>query len=146
MAMDPARMARLAKQGATLAVKYGPQAKLAWDKGGHQAANAAAARVALLRARRRAFTEAEGVKDGAVLRVAPGGDVTYVVLSGVTPVAAHPPREGVALPDLLRHADLDRRTTPEQEHERRAARRRRLSRRGARPGPADPPGLPPRAP
>ncbi|WP_299050236.1 hypothetical protein [uncultured Nocardioides sp.] len=154
--MDAGRAARIAKRSATLAVKYGPQAKLAWDNGGRKAADAAAARVTLARHRRHAFTEADTLKDGSVLRVAPGGVAAYVVLSGDDPVSVHPPAaEGTPpLAELVARADLDKRVTPEQERTRRAARRERLRprrpRRPRRPAPdsatrsgSDPQALPP---
>jgi len=132
--MDAGRAARIAKRGATLAVRYGPQAKLAWDNGGRRAADAAAARVSLARHRRSAFAEADTLKDGSVLRVAPGGVAAYVVLAGDEPVSAHPPLEpgGPTPADLVAHADLDKRVTPEQHRAARAARRERL--RPRRPG------------
>ncbi|MCH1867618.1 hypothetical protein [Nocardioides sp. CFH 31398] len=144
--MDAARAARLAKRGATLAVKYGPQAKLAWDNGGRKAADAAAARVTLARHRRHAFAEADTLKDGSVLRVAPGGVAAYVVFAGDEPVSVHPPAapDGPALADLVAHADLDKRVTPDEQRAARAARRERL--RPRRPGSGartDPKALPP---
>jgi hypothetical protein len=134
--MDAGRAARIAKRSATLAVKYGPQAKLAWDNGGRKAADAAAARVALARHRRHAFAEADTLKDGSVLRVAPAGVAAYVVFSGDEPVSAHPPLEpgGPTLTDLVAHADLDKRLTPDAARAARAARRERL--RPRRPGSA----------
>jgi hypothetical protein len=94
--------------GAKLAVKYGPQAKIAWDKGGKQATAAATARARSLTARRKAFTHAATVVDGSVLKVAPQGKTAYVVFSGDEPLATYPP---VELPHtvLLAHVDLSRR-------------------------------------
>lgn len=111
---DPKKMASLVAAGATLAVKYGPQAKLAWDKGGKQASAAAVRRAQSLRARRRALAHAEGLVDGGVLRLAPGGVTTYVVLTGATPVAAYPPVE-TPLAELVEHADLGRKIVPGEE-------------------------------
>lgn len=147
--MDAGRAARIAKRSATLAVKYGPQAKLAWDNGGRRAADAAAAKVTLSRHRRHAFAEADTLRDGSVLRVAPGGVAAYVVLTGDDPVSVHPPGppDGPALSELVAHVDLDKRVTPEQDRARRAARRERLRpRRPRRPGSdpgSDPKALPP---
>jgi hypothetical protein len=105
--IDPKRAAKVAAAGAALAVRYGPQAKLAWDKGGRQAAQAAARRAGLLRARRQAVAHAAGLVDGGVLELAPGGSKVYVVMTGTTPVAAYPPDE-TPLADLVAHADLSR--------------------------------------
>ena len=91
-----------------LAVKYGPQVKIAWDKGGKQAAGAAAKRAKSLTARRKAFAHAATVVEGSVLKVAPRGSTAYVVFSGDEPIATYPP---VDLPYsvLLAHVDLTRR-------------------------------------
>ncbi len=93
---------------AKVAVKYGPQAKIAWDNGGRKAAMSATHRARSLTARRKAIAHAGTVVDGSVLKVAPGGTTAYVVFSGEQPIATYPPQE---LPpsDLLAHADLSRR-------------------------------------
>ncbi|WZH50745.1 MAG: hypothetical protein PIR53_12005 [Nocardioides alkalitolerans] len=111
--MDPKKAATLATTGVTLAVKYGPQLKLAWDKGGKQAAQAAARRAGLVRAKRQAHAHAAGLVDASVLQLAPGGDTVYVVLSGATPVAAYPP-VATPLAELVAHADLTRAVPPEK--------------------------------
>ncbi len=111
---DPKKAAKLAAAAATLAVKYGPQAKIAWDKGGRQASTATVRRAQSLRARRRALAHADGLVDGGVLRLAPKGETTYVVLSGTTPVAAYPPVE-VPLTTLVEHADLSKKLVPGEE-------------------------------
>lgn len=98
--------------GAKVAVKYGPQAKVAWDNGGKKAAQAATRRAKSLTARRKALAQAATVVDGAILKVAPGGVTAYVVLSGDEPVAVHPPQEAT-LAELVAHADLDKRELPE---------------------------------
>ncbi|HEY9565366.1 MAG TPA: hypothetical protein VIR30_16485 [Nocardioides sp.] len=98
--------------GAKLAVKYGPQAKIAWDKGGKQAAEAATRGARSLTARRKAMRHAETVVDGSVLKVAPEGTTAYVVFSGEEPVATYPPAEQPYVV-LLAHADLTRRVRPE---------------------------------
>lgn len=110
--IDPKKAARIAASGAALAVKYGPQAKLAWDKGGKQAAQAAVRRAAAVRAKRNALAHASGLIDGGVLPLAPGGDKVFVVLTGTTPLAVYPPVEG-PLSDLVEHADLSRVIRPE---------------------------------
>ena len=100
--------AKLIGTGTKLAVKYGPQVKIAWDNGGKKAAGAAVKRAHSLTARRKAFAHAGTVVDGSVLKVAPGGTTAYVVFTGDQPIATYPPQE---LPPevLLLHADLSRR-------------------------------------
>lgn len=97
---------------AKVAVKYGPQAKIAWDNGGKKAAIKAAGRARSLTARRKAFAHAGTVVDGSVLKVAPGGTTAYVVFSGEQPIATYPPQD-VPPADLLEHADLSRRVAVE---------------------------------
>jgi hypothetical protein len=99
---------KTAAQAAKIAVKYGPQAKIAWDNGGKQAAARAAKRAKTLNARRRAFAHAAGVVKGAVLKIAPSGTTVYVVFTGERPIAAYPPQD-LPFSVLLEHADLSRR-------------------------------------
>lgn len=100
--------------GAKLAVKYGPQAKIAWDNGGKKAAEAATRRARSMTARRKAFTHASTIVDGSVLKVAPDGVTAYVVFSGEQPVAVQPPQEK-SLAELVAHADLTKRERPESK-------------------------------
>lgn len=108
---------KAARTGAKLAVKYGPQAKLAWDRGGRQAATAAQKRALALVARRKAFAEAETVRAGSVLKRVVEGSAVYVVLSGDQPVRAYPPQQA-PLETLLTHADLARRETVQEHRDR----------------------------
>ncbi len=62
------RQVKAARTGAKLAVKYGPQAKLAWDRGGKQAATAAQSQTLFLVARRKGFAEAATVRNDSVLK------------------------------------------------------------------------------
>ncbi len=117
------KVAAAAAAGAKLAVKYGPQAKIVWDKGGKQAASAAAKRAMTMSSRRKALAHAATVKDGSILKVAPQGSVLYVVFTGDVPIASYPQSE-LPLPALLAHADLDKRERPEDV-------KRRLRRRPA---------------
>lgn len=112
------KLTRAATQGAKLVVLYGPQAKIAWEKGGKQAALAAAKRAQALNARRKAHNHASGVVGGSVLKIAPEGLAVYVVFSGETPIAAYPPQE-TAYAALLEHADLDKRVRPPEPGTRR---------------------------
>lgn len=107
------KVAKAATQGAKLAVKYGPQAKIIWDKGGKQAASAASKRALSLNNRRKALAHARGVIDGSVLKIAPQGSTVYVVFTGDLPIAAYPAQE-LPFPILLQHADLARRVRPEE--------------------------------
>jgi hypothetical protein len=99
---------------AKLAVKYGPQAKIAWDKGGKQAAAAASQRARSLTSRRKAFAHAATVVDGSVLKIAPDGKTAYVVFSGEQPIATYP-HQDAPFPALLDHVDLARRVPAERE-------------------------------
>lgn len=105
---------RMIGQGTKLVVRYGPQAKIAWDNGGRKAAAAATKRARSLTARRRAFAHAATVVEGSVLKVAPDGRTAYVVFTGDRPIAAYPPQD--TPPEvLLAHADLTRRERPENQ-------------------------------
>lgn len=94
-----------AKNGARLAVKYGPQAKIAWDKAGKPAAEVAAKKAQSQLHRRKAFAKALTVVDGEVLKQLHGGEPVYVVLSRGEPVEAFPPVD-VGLVTLIKDADL----------------------------------------
>ena len=107
--------------GAKLAVKYGPQAKIAWDKGGKQAAAAATERTRSLTSRRRAFAHAATVVDGSVLKIAPDGKTAYVVFSGEQPIATYP-HQDAPYPALLAHVDLGKRVPAEKKAPKASAR------------------------
>lgn len=94
-----------AKNGARLAARYGPQAKIAWDKGGRPAAAAAAAKAQAQLQRRKAFAKAATVVDGSVLRVLHAGEPVWVVLTRAQAVEAFPSVD-VSLSDLTHGADL----------------------------------------
>ena len=96
-----------AKNGAKLAVKYGPQAKIAWEKAGRPTADAAAKKAQAQLQRRKAFAKAATVVDGYVLRVMHEGDPVWVVLTVDEPVEAFPSVE-VGLPTLIKGADLSK--------------------------------------
>lgn len=104
---------RVAGQTAKVAVKYGPQAKIAWDNGGKRGASAAAKRALSLNARRRALKHAAGLVEGSVLKVAPEGRAVYVVFTGIKPVAAYP-KQDLPMAALLEHADLSKRILPKK--------------------------------
>jgi hypothetical protein len=94
-----------------LAVKYGPQAKIAWDKGGRQSAEAVRKRALSLNARRQALKHASGLVEGSILKVAPAGRTVYVVFTSDRPVGAYPEQE-LPLEALLADADLAKRVRP----------------------------------
>lgn len=121
--MAMGRVAKAAAQGAKIAIKYGPQAKIAWDKGGKQATAAATKRALSLNNRRKAIAHASGVVDGTFLKIAPQGSTVYVVFSGELPIAAYPAQE-LPYPSLLAHADLTKRIDP-ADLKRRSPRRSR---------------------
>lgn len=102
-----------AKNGARLAVKYGPQAKIAWDKAGRPAADAAAKKAQAQLHRRKAFAKAATVVDGAVLRQMHGGEPVYVVLTRGEPVEAFPAVD-IGLATLIKDADLAAAVTSEE--------------------------------
>ena len=97
------------------AVKYGPQAKIAWDKAGKPAAEIAAKKAQTQLQRRKAFAKAATVVEGSVIRLIHAGEPVHVVLAHGEPVEAYPPVD-VELPALLKDADLAAAVTSE-EHE-----------------------------
>jgi hypothetical protein len=94
-----------AKNGAKLAVKYGPQAKIAWQKAGKPAAEAASKKAQAQLQRRKAFAKAATVVDGAVLRQMHEGEPVWIVLTRGEPVEAFPSVD-IGLPTLIKDADL----------------------------------------
>lgn len=117
-----------AKNGARLAAKYGPQAKIAWDNAGRPAAAAAAAKAQSQLQRRKAFAKAATVVDGAVLQVLHAGEPVWVVLARTEPVEAFPSVE-VAPAALIADADRSRAVTSEQFEAKRVAARVERARR-----------------
>jgi hypothetical protein len=116
------------RKAASLAVKYGPQAKLAWETAGKAAAEQVKIRRARSANRRRAFEKARTVIDGTVLRQLHGDQVIWVVYAADEPVTAYPLPD-VELAELTKHAKLSERWTPEQYDESRArARAKRAGR------------------
>jgi hypothetical protein len=123
---------KAARASAKLAVRYGPQAKLAWDRGGKQAATAAQKRALAVVAARKAYAEAETVRNGSVLKHVVDGSAVYVVFADDQPVHAYPPQE-TSLEEFVKHADLTQRVTAEEHRERALlARAKRLRDRARR--------------
>jgi hypothetical protein len=97
------------------AVKYGPQAKIAWDKAGRPAAEVAAKKAQVQLQRRKAFAKAATVVEGSVIRLVHAGEPVHVVMAHGEPIEAYPPVD-VGLDVLLKDADLGAAVTSE-EHE-----------------------------
>jgi hypothetical protein len=122
-----------AKNGAKLAVKYGPQAKIAWEKVGKPAGEAAAKQAQNQVQRRKAFAKAATVVEGEVLRQIHHGEPVWVVLSQHEPVDCCPPVD-IDLAELLKDADMTAAVSSKDFEEKRVkarlerARRRRAER------------------
>lgn len=106
------------------ALKYGPYVRQAWKHAGRPAQEAAQKSVSSYLARRTALQHADTVVRGSVLPVMHDGSRVWVVFSADQPVAAYP-SVTTPLPDLVTHADLARRVTPAQAHERERVRQLR---------------------
>ena len=107
-----------AKNGAKLAVKYGPQAKIAWEKVGKPASEAAAKKAQSQLQRRKAFAKAATVVDGAVLRQIHHGEPVWVVLSQGEPVECFPAVD-IELAELLKDADMSAAVSSKEFEEKR---------------------------
>jgi hypothetical protein len=105
------------KQGAKMAVKYGPHAMKAWDLFGDKVKEASRNKLDEVSARNVAFKDADGRVEGSVLRVAQKGVPVFVVFAGEEPVAAYPETDQ-PLASLIDKVDLSRRITPAQRRER----------------------------
>jgi hypothetical protein len=115
------------RKAVTLAAKYGPQAKIAWDTAGSAAAEQVKIRRARAANRRSAVEKARTVVDGTVLRQIHGDQVVWVVYAGDEPITAYPLVD-IELDELTKRARLSERMTPEQYDETRArARARRVA-------------------
>lgn len=79
--------------------------------------------------RKKAVQHAETVIDGSTLRIFHRNVAHWVVFSGEEPIAVHP-RANAPFPELLKNADLSKRTRPEDEPA--LAQRLRKSARGRR--------------
>lgn len=126
-----------AKTAAKYGAKYGPHAKVAWEAFGKQAQAAARAKIDEIALRRKAFDQAEAMREGSVLRIVDQGQAVFVVFAGEEPISSYPPVQQ-PLADLVKPADLSKRRTPEefaqQQVRARVARaRENVRRRGRRP-------------
>jgi hypothetical protein len=98
-----------ARQG----VKYAPHIAAVVREVRGPATDYAKATLEATRQKRLALTKARSVRDGSLLLVLHGEQPVWVVYSGDVPVSEHP-EVGVPLADLVAHADLARRRTPEE--------------------------------
>lgn len=105
-----------ARTAAKYGAKYGPHALVVWNVAGDHVQAAAKAKAAEIAERRKAFLEAGSVVDGSVLKVVDHGTTTFVVFSGEHPVATYPDATK-AFDELIVHADLAKRVTPEDRRE-----------------------------
>ena len=97
----------------TKLVRYGPQAQLVWKHVAAPATAAAQRTFAARSASRTALSHADTVVEGAILKVIYEGATHWVVFSGGNPVTAYP-TSPVALDDLVAHADVSKKVTPDQ--------------------------------
>jgi hypothetical protein len=102
-------------------VKYGPHVQQAWKHIGKPTQDAAQKQLSTWAARRTALQHADTLTDGSVLGVMHDGERTWVVFSADDPVAAYP-HSAAPLTELVEHADLTKRVTPELVRERQRAR------------------------
>jgi hypothetical protein len=103
------------------ALKYGPYAAQAWKHLGKPTQAAVQKQASSWAARRTALQHADTVNHGSVLGVMHEGAKVWVVYSGEEPVTAYPSTTKT-LAELVAHADLARRMTPQQARERQKTR------------------------
>jgi hypothetical protein len=116
---------RLIRNAVKYGVRYGPMAFQAVKHGREPAQQALQAALAKRSARRKAIEHAVTVRDGSLLKVIKDGQAVFFVFSGDAIVTTYPPVPQPSYPDLLRHADLDRRENARAL----AARQRKLTER-----------------
>jgi hypothetical protein len=100
---------KLAKNLVKYGVRYGPLVIEAVRHGREPAQQAVQATWAKRSARRRAIEHALTVREGSLLKVIKDGQAVFFVFSGDAIVTTYPQVPQSAYPDLLRHADLDKR-------------------------------------
>jgi hypothetical protein len=100
---------RLAKNLVKYGVRYGPLAVEAIKHGREPAQQAVQAALAKRSARKKAIEHALTVRDGSLLKVIRDGQAIFFVFSGDAIVTTYPPVPQNTYPELLRHADLDKR-------------------------------------
>ena len=100
---------KLAKNLVKYGVRYGPLAVEAIKHGREPAQQAVQAALAKRTARKKALEHALTVRDGSLLKVIKDGQAIFFVFSGDAIVTTYPPVPANTYPELLRHADLDKR-------------------------------------
>ncbi|WP_328325827.1 hypothetical protein OHA70_36530 [Kribbella sp. NBC_00382] len=100
---------KLAKNVVKYGVRYGPMAFEAVKHGREPAQQALQAAMAKRTARKKAIEHALTVRDGSLLKVIKDGQAVFFVFSGDAIVTTYPPVPQATYPELLLHADLDRR-------------------------------------
>ena len=100
---------KLAKNIVRYGVRYGPLIVEAVRHGREPAQQAVQAAWAKRSARRKAVEHALTVRDGSLLKVIKDGQAIFFVFSGDAIVTTYPPVPQATYPELLRHADLDKR-------------------------------------
>ncbi|WP_329001123.1 hypothetical protein OHA18_42675 [Kribbella sp. NBC_00709] len=100
---------QLAKTLIKYGVRYGPLAVEAIRHGREPAQQAMQAALAKRNARKKALEHALTVRDGSLLKVIKEGQAIFFVFSGDAIVTTYPAVPQSAYPELLRHADLDKR-------------------------------------
>ena len=118
------------KKAVELAVKHGPKVKAAWEVGGKVATEQVRIQRARAANKKRAFEKARTLDDGTVLRQLQGEQVVWVVFAGEVPVASYPAVEEELL-ELVKHAKMSDRQTPEEYDESRARERAKRAARKA---------------
>ncbi|MET7283760.1 hypothetical protein ABZS29_36360 [Kribbella sp. NPDC005582] len=120
---------QLAKNLIKYGVRYGPLVAEAVKHGREPAQQAVQAAVARRTARKKALEHALTVRDGSLLKVIKDGQSIFFVFSGDAIVTTYPSVPQATYPELLRHADLDKRESAEQLAAVKAARRPRIGAR-----------------
>jgi hypothetical protein len=100
---------KLAKNVVKYGVRYGPLIVEAVRHGREPAQQAVQAAWAKRSARRKAVEHVLTVRDGSLLKVIKDGQAIFFVFSGDAIVTTYPPVPQATYPELLRHADLDKR-------------------------------------
>lgn len=100
---------QLAKNLVKYGVRYGPLAVEAIRHGREPAQQAMQAALAKRNARKKALEHALTVRDGSLLKVIKEGQAIFFVFSGDAIVTTYPSVPSATYPELLRHADLDKR-------------------------------------
>ena len=103
------KSSQLAKNLVKYGVRYGPLVVEAVRHGREPAQQAVQAAWAKRSARRKGVEHALTVRDGSLLKVIKDGAAIFFVFSGDAIVTTYPAVPQSSYPELLRHADLDKR-------------------------------------